>query len=115
MHKFKYNFAKQLENVITDLRRKNIIVYDYLAEINPVHWARAHFPVPRFGYVTSNIAEIMNSWFGTIRKEVSFKILYVIMNKLTDQLVTYQQMYENIQNPIFSKLQSILNANYTKG
>jgi len=54
----------------------------------------------------------MNSWFGTIRKKVPFKILYAIMNKLTDQLVTYQQMYENIQNPVSSKLQSILNANY---
>jgi len=38
-----------------DLRRKNNILYDYLAEINPLHWARAHFPVSRFGHVTSNI------------------------------------------------------------
>ena len=61
-----------------DLRRKNNIVYDYLTEINPVYWARAHFPVPRFGHVISNIhvAESMNSWFGTIRKEVPFKVLY---------------------------------------
>jgi len=59
-----------------DLRRKNNIIYDYLSEINQVHWARAHFPVPRFGHVTSNIADIMNSWFGTIRKEAPFKIVY---------------------------------------
>ena len=33
-----------------DLRRENNIIYDYIAEINPGHWARAHFPVPRFGH-----------------------------------------------------------------
>ena len=54
------NFASNLQGIRPNdiiARTKSNIVYDYLAEISPIHWARAHFLVPRFGHVTSNIAD----------------------------------------------------------
>lgn len=48
-------------------------------------WASVDFPSPRFGHVTSNIAESMNSWIKDIRFMNHFDIIIEIprlMNKL---------------------------------
>ena len=39
----------------------------YIEDTKPEGWARALFPVKRFGHVTSNMAECMNKWFGESR------------------------------------------------
>ena len=39
----------------------------YIAEIPKEKWARAFFPLPRLGHVTSNIAESMNRWLEEAR------------------------------------------------
>ena len=39
----------------------------YIEDSDPDKWARALFPVRRFGHVTSNMAESMNKWLGEAR------------------------------------------------
>ena len=42
--------------------------YEYLNEISHTLWSQYAFPAPRFGHITSNIAESMNSSWDEFRK-----------------------------------------------
>lgn len=42
------------------IRDVNPRAYEYISSIDPRTWATAHFPVARFGHLTSNVAESVN-------------------------------------------------------
>ena len=52
---------------IDELKQLNRAAGDYVARIDPTKWARAYFPMRRFGHVTSNISESMNRWLEEAR------------------------------------------------
>ncbi|KAH6816036.1 hypothetical protein C2S51_020856 [Perilla frutescens var. frutescens] len=42
--------------------------YQKLCNIGPVHWARSHCPVRRYGFMTSNVAESLNARLLWVRR-----------------------------------------------
>ncbi|KAH9264355.1 hypothetical protein BASA83_012181 [Batrachochytrium salamandrivorans] len=52
---------------------------EYLENSDPKRWARNHFPVPRFGTVTLNSAESLNSWMKEYRDKSHLGILEIQM------------------------------------
>ncbi|KAH6595418.1 hypothetical protein BASA50_005830 [Batrachochytrium salamandrivorans] len=52
---------------------------EYLKNADPKRWARNHFPVPRFGTVTLNSAESLNSWMEEYRDKSHLGILEIQM------------------------------------
>ncbi|KAI5151527.1 hypothetical protein ENBRE01_2197 [Enteropsectra breve] len=45
-------------------------VAEYIRNIPCEHWARAYFKIPRFGHVTSYIAESINASLGSVLKMI---------------------------------------------
>ena len=77
---------------------------------------KSYFPVPRFGHVTSNIAESINSAIGDdIRKKAPFFILVEITRKITQTIVQRKNenflATSNFNNSITKKLKAKLQAN----
>ena len=50
------------------IKKVNDRVWEYLQNINPERWARAHFPGNRYFLMTSNSAESINSMSRFARK-----------------------------------------------
>ncbi|KAL0211261.1 hypothetical protein P9112_009559 [Eukaryota sp. TZLM1-RC] len=55
---------------------------DYLAKIGPDHWVSAYFPGDRYGYLTSNISEFLNSWLLTVRELPLLSIMDELRRKI---------------------------------
>ena len=71
----------------------------YIEDSNPEKWARALFPVRRFGHVTSNMAESMNKWLGEARYLYPVGLFRAYVWKLNSlfekRAVMYAAMDEN--------------------
>ncbi|KAI5150750.1 hypothetical protein ENBRE01_1683 [Enteropsectra breve] len=82
---------------------KGSAVAEYLRSIPSRHWARAHFPVPRFGHITSNVAESINSALSTVRKMHPLNILIgisrivnaAILKSMSELATLMTQSYQN--------------------
>nr|GEV32353.1 hypothetical protein [Tanacetum cinerariifolium] len=53
---------------INELRSKRPDLYEKLIEVGVERWSRAHFPRDRYNYMTSNLAESINSLKRDVRK-----------------------------------------------
>ena len=79
------DFYRHMNNLKND---KGMEMFNYLSSISLETWASAYFTVPRFGHVTSNIAESINLAIGDdIRKKAPFFILVEITRKITQTIV----------------------------
>ena len=58
---------RDFRNVMARIRALHRDAGAYIDRIKPERWARAFFPVRRFGHVTSNIAESANAWLDHVR------------------------------------------------
>ncbi|KAI5150196.1 hypothetical protein ENBRE01_1349 [Enteropsectra breve] len=59
----------EFENYMTQIENdKGPAVAGYIRSIPRQNWASAFFPVPRFGHITSNVAEAINSSLASVRK-----------------------------------------------
>jgi zinc finger SWIM domain-containing protein 3 len=85
----------EFNNVMDTIADMNAGARDYLMNADPKRWATSHFPVPRFGTVTSNSAESLNSWMETLREQSPLSILdgWVIHTA-----TLFSQRYEKYQS-----------------
>ena len=58
---------KAFRAAIKEMKAINPAAGEYVEGIDKKIWARAYFPVRRFGHVTSNMAESMNRWLDKAR------------------------------------------------
>ena len=56
----------------------------YIEGIERERWARAFFPIRRFGHVTSNISELMNWWLDEARRNTPISLFSIYIRKLND-------------------------------
>jgi SWIM zinc finger len=75
-------------------------VGDYLVNIQRSAWTTAYSVLPRFGNVTSNIAECFNAWMNEHRNGSHFSIVYNFMVKTMEKFYLRKQRYMN-QNSVF--------------
>ena len=67
----------------------------YLAKIPKEHWVRAFFPMPRYGHVTSSIAESANSSLLQIRKYPPTKLFIHAIRKINATFAERRDKYAN--------------------
>jgi MULE transposase domain len=58
-------------------------LHAYLSGIAPSTWSDAYFPVPRFGHVTSNLAECFNAWILSVRDQSLYRLLISLTTLLS--------------------------------
>jgi len=71
----KSNNEKEFNDSMSLIKNENKDVYDYLMNIDSKKWALWNSPLIRFGIVTSNNAESLNSWMGSLRDKSHLEIL----------------------------------------
>ena len=100
------NFAWTIANAGTEqeyneamstLRTISPEAHAYLDKIPKEQWVRAFFPLPRYGHVTSNIAESTNS-FLKIRKYPPTKLFILVIRKINANFAEKREKYAN-KNP----------------
>ena len=70
---------RMFNEVLNQIKALDPAAGRYIEEIEKAKWARAFFPMRRFGHVTSNISESMNWWFEEARhlNPVALFIVYI--------------------------------------
>ncbi|OMJ11564.1 Transposase for insertion sequence element [Smittium culicis] len=90
-------------------------VYDYLKKFNPESWASVYFHAPRFGNVTSNIAESINSWISYERDLNILESLSNTLVKIKERFFNRRTKLENEKNEFPKEAIDTLNFNVTEG
>lgn len=93
VHIFKSNFNKLIwraaksylnddfEETMGKIASKNREAEHYLRNTPPSTWAISQYPVRRFGIITSNSAESLNSWISDLRGCSHFEFFYQLCVK----------------------------------
>jgi hypothetical protein len=92
---------------------KGLNVKEYLLSIPKEAWASSYFPVPRFGHVTSNIAESSNALLKDIRSSFPFYICQQMCRKICSTIITRRkEIDDGVANSlvISKKLKKTLDA-----
>ena len=81
----------------------------YLRGIPKEQWVRAFFPLPRYGHITSNIAESTNSSFLKIRRCPPTKLFITAVQKINETFAQRREQYANghetdIVTDVFAKI-----------
>ncbi|KAH6581624.1 hypothetical protein BASA50_009175 [Batrachochytrium salamandrivorans] len=88
---------------------------EYLENTDPKRWARSHFPVPRFGTVTSNSAESLNSWMEEYRDKSHLGILAFWVSHSACLLYSRKQEYANADTVLSPRSFRTFNQNRDNG
>ena len=64
-----------------------------LAKIPKEQWMGAFFPMPRYGHVTSNIAESTNAWLLECRKRSPTKLFIRAIQKVKARFAKKKEKY----------------------
>ena len=70
---------------------------EYVERIKPHKWARSHFPVRRFGHVTSNMAESMNHWLDDARHQDPVRLFNSYVRKLNVLFEKRRERYASME------------------
>ena len=68
---------------------------DYLADIGREQWVRAFFPLPRYGHLTSNIAESTNAALKKFKKYPPLKFFVKAIRKINTTFAERREHYAN--------------------
>ncbi|OMJ21634.1 hypothetical protein AYI70_g3361 [Smittium culicis] len=90
-------------------------VYNYLKKINLESWASVYFHAPRFGNVTPNIAESMNSWISYERGLNILEASSNILVKTGEILFNRRLKLEKEKNEYPKVVSDTLDFNVTEG
>ncbi len=63
----KAHSTSEFSFLMEKLQKMSPDAYDYISKISPQCFSLPFFPAPRFGHVTSNVAESLNAWMRKIR------------------------------------------------
>src|SRR5204862_7864886 len=75
-----------------------------LSHADPKHWAEVYFPGRRFGHLTSNIAESLNSWLSRVRELPLYPMLEAIRQKLMDWFAKRRNSEDKTQGIVVTKI-----------
>lgn len=73
----------EFEEALQNMRTINYASVDWLlSHAHPMHWAEVYFSGHRYGHLTSNIAESLNSWLLQAREQPLLPMLETIRHQL---------------------------------
>ena len=73
-----------------------------LEHAKPEHWAESRFDGNRYGHITSNIAESINSWLLDAREKPILTMLEQIRHQLMEWFVAHRQIDQNTEGLLVS-------------
>lgn len=83
----------EVDLLLEDVKKARPAIAEYLDGIKKEHWISAYFPVPRYGIVTSNAAESMNSFVDKERLSAHLAIFVRITRKTNVRLAKLTEAY----------------------
>ncbi|KAJ1505533.1 hypothetical protein HMI54_005874, partial [Coelomomyces lativittatus] len=95
--------------------KKKSLAAEYLISSNPSTWAVSHFPIARFGFITSNSGESKNSWIEDLRNRSYLNILYSWTCKVGEKMFKKSTKYKDISTIFPASAQERLNKNLLEG
>ncbi|KAH6599932.1 hypothetical protein BASA50_002673 [Batrachochytrium salamandrivorans] len=87
----------------------------YLLRSDTTKWASAYFPTARYGTVTSNSAESMNSWLEPLRSGSHLNFFNNWLSKVAELMFSRNKSYNNLSSEIPENIQRRFNENKRKG
>ena len=83
----------------------------YIGKVERTKWARAFFPVRRFGHVTSNISESMNWWLEEARHHEPVGLFCIYIQKVNRLFEKRRNKYSSMRpNELPKKVAEMYNA-----
>ena len=86
---------QEYDEEMTVLQRISPKAHECLGRIDKEHWVRAFFPMPRYGHLTSNIAESTNSLLRECRRRPPLRFFVMAIQKINE---TFSKMLEKYAN-----------------
>ncbi|KAH6567135.1 hypothetical protein BASA62_006273 [Batrachochytrium salamandrivorans] len=77
----------------------------YLLRSDTTKWASAYFPTARYGTVTSNSAESMNSWLEPLRSGSHLNFFNNWLSKVAELMFSRNKLYNNLSSEIPENIQ----------
>ena len=108
---------REYKEAMAVLRSISPKAHEYIKEkVKRDRWVRAFFPLPRYGHITSNIAESSNSSFLKIRKYPPMKLFVKAVRKINATFEEKRALYAN-RNPadIVDKVWAVVVKNVEDG
>jgi hypothetical protein len=105
------------DKAMMSISNMNPAAVEYLEGPNcdPSTWACSHFPVSRFGCVTSNSAESLNSWLRPLREGSHMNVLVCWVSHWASLFYNRFQCYNSMNEDLPPKAQIMMNENARKG
>ncbi|KAH9131722.1 hypothetical protein LEN26_007644 [Aphanomyces euteiches] len=94
----------EVDSMMSDLGAVHPEIANYLNGIDKTTWISAYFAVPRYGIVTSNAAESMNSWIDKERLTSHLAALIRITRKINTRLADLSRDYSRRENVLCPRL-----------
>jgi zinc finger SWIM domain-containing protein 3 len=105
----------QFKETMRKIHAMNPEAANYLLDADPNRWATAYFPVPRFGCVTSNSAESLNSWMESLREGSHLSILVGWISKVAVLFYERKEKFQLVDTDLPATLQRKLRKNTIEG
>lgn len=96
-------------DTMSQIERTNRSAFDYLNTIEKVAWTRLYSTLPRFGHVTSNVAECFNSWIDSARDESHFRLVVSITRQIMTLVFQRRTSYSTMTSLVPRSLQKEFN------
>ena len=87
---------REFEETLQEMKTLNAEAGNYIKGIEKERWARAFFPAPRFGHVTSNISESMNHWLEEARHKDPVALFSTYIRHLNQLFETRREEYQSM-------------------
>ena len=85
------------DRTINEIKMLNWRAGEYIEKIDKTKWARAHFPVRRYGQVTSNISESMNRMLEEVRHKYPVNLFMTFVRKINVTFDERRRLYAEMR------------------
>jgi hypothetical protein len=104
------------ETCLEEIGEMNSEAADYLRKKSePKKWARYLFPVARFGCLTSNAAESLNSWIKPLRDRSHLALLVGWIRYIVGLFLRRKEIYQAVETDVPENIQQQLKEKIEKG
>lgn len=118
---FKVNFGAKLRNAakttslqvfkqkMEEMAHSHPAAHEYLNSIDKGAWTCLYSTLPKYGRVTSEIADCFNSWIEEVRGQSHFSIIVWITRKIMGLFFDRKSKYASMTSPVPRELEESLN------
>ena len=83
----------EFEENMETIRSVSEIAHTFLVGTNPASWARALFAPPRYGHLTSNVAESCNHMLDELRQHLPLRLFLLFVEKVNSLFSARHDLY----------------------